>query len=135
MNGYKVSAKLEIPKIELETYVLDEFSPKSLNVSVTKFWGDNPNEIGNFCIVGHNFLRNNMFRNLKDLKIGDRFFLIDNKIGKVEYEVYNLYKVFPNDVSPLDPDDKNRKEVTLITCTSDSKERIIVKAKETEEKY
>ena len=116
-QGYKVSAKLEIPKIKLETYVLEEFSNESLNVSVTKFWGPNPNEVGNLCIAGHNFQRKNMFRNLKKLEIGDTFYISDNKIGKVEYEVYELYRVTPEDVSCLSQETNERKEVTLITCT------------------
>ncbi len=131
-KGYTVAAKLEIPKIELETYVLQKYSEKALKVSVTKFWGAEPNEIGNFCIAGHNFVNKNMFRNLKNLEIGDGIFILDNKIGKVEYEVYDVYKVVPEDVSCLSQDTSNR-EITLITCTSNSSKRIIVKAKEKNE--
>ncbi len=129
-KGYKVSAKLEIPKIKLETYVLEEFSNDSLNVSVTKFWGPNPNEVGNLCIAGHNFQRKNMFRNLKKLEVGDTFYISDNKIGKLEYEVYELYRVTPDDISCLSQETEGKREVTLITCTNDSKKRIIVKARE-----
>lgn len=130
-EGYQVAAKLEIPEINLETYVLQEYSNASLNISVTKFWGANPNEIGNCCIAGHNFIkRNNMFHNLKKLEIGDKFFVSDNKIGKVEYEIYDLYKVYPEDVSCLSQETNGNREVTLITCTNDSKKRIIIKAKE-----
>lgn len=128
-NGYSVCAKLEIPVISLETYVLSEYSTQNLNVSVTKFFGPNPNEIGNFCVAGHNFRNNNMFKNLKKVEIGDEIFLIDNKVGKVKYIVYEIDKVFPNDVSCLEQNSEVR-EITLITCTSDSKKRIIVKAKE-----
>ena len=64
-KGYKVSAKLEIPAISLETYVLETYSTKALNISVAKFWGADPNQIGNFCIAGHNFNKPNMFKNLK----------------------------------------------------------------------
>lgn len=129
-KGYNVTAKLEIPKINLETYILEEYSTNALNVSVTKFWGTDPNEIGNFCIAGHNYIRKNMFRNLKKLKNGDNIYILDNKIGKVEYEVYDIYKVEPKDTSCLSQETNGKKEVTLITCTNDSKKRIIVKAKE-----
>lgn len=131
-KGYPVSAKLEIPAIELETYVLQKYSIKALNVSVTKFWGANPNEIGNFCIAGHNFQNKNMFRNLRKLKVGDNLFIADNKIGKVEYEIYDLYKVLPDDVNCLSQETNGKREVTLITCTTDSQKRIIVKAREVE---
>lgn len=129
-KGYDVSAKLEIPKINLETYILKNYSENALKISVTKFWGADPNQIGNFCIAGHNFQNKNMFHNLKNLKIGDILYISDNKIGKIEYEIYNIYKVDPEDVSCLSQQTKGTKEVTLITCTTDSEKRIIVKARE-----
>ena len=128
-KGYDVCAKLEIPSIKLETYVLKNYSVQTLNISVTKFWGANPNQIGNFCIAGHNFKNSNMFSNLKKLEIGEKIYVTDNDIGEVEYTIYNIEKVIPENVECLDQDTKNR-EVTLITCTSDSSLRIIVQAKE-----
>ena len=131
-KGYDVLAKLEIPKINLETYVLKTYSSKALEISVVKFWGAEPNTIGNFCIAGHNFKNKNMFHNLKELNIGDNLFIIDNNIGKVEYEIYNIYKVYPEDVSSLSQETNGEKQVTLITCTNNSSKRIIVKAREKE---
>ena len=129
-NGYDVIAKLEITKIDLETYVLKDYSVEALNISVTKFWGADANKIGNFCIAGHNFKNENMFRNLKKLEIGDKLTISDNEIGRIEYEIYEIYKVEPEDVSCLSQDTNETREVTLITCTNDSKKRIIVKARE-----
>lgn len=128
---YDVIAKLEIPEINLETYILETCTTDSLNKSVAKFWGANPNEIGNLCIAGHNAPRNtNMFYNLKKLKIGNTLTISDNTIGKIEYEIYSIYNVFPEDVSPLSQETNGQREVTLITCTNDSKQRTIIKAKE-----
>lgn len=129
-KGYDVCAKLEIPSISLVTNVLKNYSTSALNVSVTKFWGVEPNQIGNFCIAGHNFKNKNMFRNLKKLNVGDRLFVTDEKVGEVEYEIFDIYKVFPEDTSCLTSSITDEREVTLITCTTDSKQRIIVKAKE-----
>lgn len=131
-KGYLVSAKLEIPAISLETYILKNHSTQALNISVTKFCGANPNQIGNSCIAGHNFQNKLMFRNLKKLKSGDSLFISDNNVGKIEYKVYDLYRVLPNNVKCLSQDTQGKREVTLITCTNDSKERIIVKAREVE---
>ena len=131
-KGYTVISKLEIPKIDLETYVLEKYLEETLNVSVVKFYGANPNEIGNFCIAGHNFKNKNMFKNLKKLSVGDNLFIIDNDIGRVEYEIFDIYKVSPKDVACLSQETNGKREVTLITCTNDSKERIIVKAREKE---
>jgi len=104
-----------------------------LNVSVTKFLGANANEPGNFCIAGHNFKNKNMFHNLKELEIGDEFKVKDNKVGIVNYEIYNIYTVVPEDVSCLSQNTNGEREVTLITCTNDSKKRIIIKSREKRE--
>lgn len=129
-NGYRVCAKLEIPAISLETYVLEDYSEEALNISVVKFWGVEPNQIGNFCIAGHNFINKNMFKNLKKLNLKDKLFITDREIGKVEYEVFKIDTVLPEDIDCLEAITNNEKEVTLITCTIDSKKRIIIKAKE-----
>lgn len=129
-KGYEVCARLQIPEIELETYVLKEYSTQALNVSVTKFWGADPNQIGNFCVAGHNFVRKNMFRNLKKLVVGDKIIVTDNSVGIVEYEVYDIFQVNPKEVDCLDQETNGKREITLITCTTDSKKRIIVKARE-----
>ena len=129
-RGYKVIAKLQIPNIDLETYVLEEYSNNALNISVTKFWGVNPNEVGNLCIAGHNFQNKNMFHNLRKLKNGDSIFITSNKEEKLEYTIYDVYKVLPDDVRCLSQATNGKKEITLITCTNDSKKRIIIKARE-----
>lgn len=127
-KGYEVLAKLEIPSIELETYILKQYSKNTLNISVTKFWGADPNQIGNFCIAGHNFQNKNMFHNLRHLKIGDKLSISDYEVGRVGYEIYDIYTVEPENVKCLSQETEGRREATLITCTTDSKKRIIVKA-------
>ena len=131
-KGYTVSSKLTIPAISLETYILQNYSVNALRVSVTKFWGVDANQIGNFCVAGHNFKNKNMFSNLKKLNIGDRLFISDNEIGKIEYEIYDKFIVFPHETDCLNPETNGKREVTLITCTIDSKQRIIIKAREVE---
>lgn len=129
-KGWDVIAQLEIPKIKLKTYVLSEYSKKALLVSVTKFYGCEPNQVGNFCIAGHNYIRNNMFHNIKKLKVGDTFTLTDKSNQTITYQIYKIEKVKPSDTKCLSQNTKGRREVTLITCTYDSSMRIIVKAKE-----
>lgn len=131
-KGYEVSAKLEIPKIFLETYILKYYSEDALNTSVTEFESYNPNEIGNFCVVGHNYKKDNMFYNLKQLELDDTFYVSDNVIGKIEYVIYDIYKVYPEDLSCLSQETNGKRIVTLITCTNDAKMRIVIKAQEVE---
>ena len=127
-KGYPVIAKLEIPKINLETYVIAEYSHQALGVSVTKFYGGNPNEVGNFCIAGHNYITKNMFHDLKKLSIGDTFSLIDTDNHEGIYQIYLVETVKPDETQCLSQKTNGKIEVTLITCTTDSSKRIIVKA-------
>lgn len=127
-KGYPVIAKLEIPKINLETYVISEYSKEALGVSVTKFYGGNPNEVGNFCIAGHNYITKNMFHNINQLEEHNKIILTDLNGNRVEYEVYNIETVNPNETQCLSQKTNGKVELTLITCTKDSSKRIIVKA-------
>lgn len=127
---FPVVAKLIIPKIEVETYVLADFTEEGLEKCVSKFWGPEPNEIGNFCIAGHNYLKPNMFKGLKRLEIGDEFYLIDNKNGKTAYTIYDIYQVDENNMVPIDQETNGKKIVTLITCVNYTDHRLIVQARE-----
>ena len=126
-KGYDTIAKIFIPKINLETYVLKNYSTDSLKISVTKFWGANPNEVGNFCIAGHNYRE---FKNITDLEIGDYLTLVDNYNGEIQYVIYDIFKVYPSQTDCLSQDTNGNREITLITCTQNSQKRIIVKARE-----
>lgn len=127
-KGYKVSSKLIIPKIGLETYVLEEYKEDAMLLCPTKYFGAEPNEIGNYCIAAHNYNKKNMFNNIIELEKGDKIILIDNKNGKKEYEVYDKYKVKPYETESLSQETNEKIELTLITCSDYSSKRIIVKA-------
>lgn len=127
---YEVTAKLVIPKIELETYILKDYTKERMDVCPTKFWGPEPNEIGNFCITGHNYKKDNMFYNLIDLEIGDEFYLLDNKNGKYTYTIYDIYKVKPQNTDSLEQETGGKRIVTLITCVNYSDTRLIIQAVE-----
>lgn len=130
VQNFLVIGELQIPSIGLDTYILNETSEKSLNVSVTKLEGPKINQVGNFCITGHNYFKDNMFGKLKKVNIGDTINLIDT-FGKIkQYEVYDKYEINPDDISVLKQDTKGKVEVTLITCTTGAKKRVVVKARE-----
>ena len=128
--GFDVTAQLIIPKINLETNILKTYTEEGMDVCASKFWGPEPNEIGNFCIVGHNYNKENMFSNLINLNIGDEIYLIDNKNGKITYTIFDIYKVKPQNTSPLDQNTAGKRIITLITCVNYSNNRLIVQALE-----
>ena len=127
-KGYVVDAKLEIPKIDLDTYVFAEYDEDAMWLCPTKYYGSKPNEVGNYCIAAHNYNKENMFDKIIKLKEGDAIYLSDNENGKQEYSVYAVYKVEPDNTKPLSQETNGDKEVTLITCSDYSSLRIIVKA-------
>ena len=128
-KDYIVSAKITIPKINLETYVFEDYDEDAMWICPTKYFGPNPNEEGNYCIAAHNYDKENMFNHIIELEKGDIIYLSDNENGIVEYEVYDIYKVKPTDNTPLEQNTNGKTELTLITCSDYSSKRIIVKAR------
>ena len=66
---YTTEAILKIPKINIEYPVLSATSDALLFVSLNKYWGPQPNEVGNYCIVGHYYENGKMFGKLHKLKM------------------------------------------------------------------
>lgn len=128
LKGNKVIGELIIPSISLDTYILQETNNKTLNVSVTKLTGPNINQIGNFCITGHNYLKDNMFGKLKKINKNDKIILIDTFGKEQEYVVYDKFEISPDDTSILNQNTNGKREVTLITCTIGALKRLVVKA-------
>ena len=129
-KGYKVAAKLKIDKLKIDTCVLEDYTKNAMETCVTKFFGPNPNEIGNFCITGHNYITKNMFGYLYTLKNGDTLTLTDNQNGTISYKIYHKYKAKANQTYGLSQRTNGKREVTLITCCNYSNERLIIKARE-----
>lgn len=126
--GYEVIAKLEIPKINLETNVLKDYTADGMKVCSSKFFGPEPNRVGNFCIAGHNYDQENMFNHLINLEKGDELYLTDNKNVKLNYTIYDIYRVKPQNTAPIGQETNGNRIVTLITCVNYSRSRLIVQA-------
>lgn len=135
---YYTVATINIPSINCYYPILNITTDELLKISPTRFWGveedrsyDDANEVGNFCIVGHNYRNSKFFSKVINLVEGNIIELTDTKNGEtVEYVVYDKYVVDPSDVSCTSQRTNGLREVTLITCTNDSKKRVIVKARE-----
>ena len=130
LGGYKVIGIIKIPKIDLEYPILETTNVESLNISVTKFWGNDINEIGNVTIAGHNTLAGAMFGKLKKLEEGDIIELTDKQNITLKYKVFETNVIDPNDISIILPIEEGTREVTLITCENGQTNRRIVKARE-----
>lgn len=132
---YRTIAAIHIPKININYTILDgetdseQETEALLKISPTKFWGADPNEIGNFCIVGHNYRNTRFFSKVPTLENGDIIEITDESKKTLRYSVYTKYEVVPEDLSCTSQLTNGKREITLITCTNDSKMRVIVKAR------
>ena len=132
---YETIATISIPKINLQYPILDgetdseEETEALLKISPTKFWGSNPNEVGNLCIVGHNYRNDKFFSKVPTLENGDIIEITDSEGRTLRYSIYNKYEVVPEDLSCTSQLTNGKKEITVITCTNDTKMRVIVKAR------
>lgn len=132
---YVVDGRIEIPKIKVDYPILsgetksEQETEALLKMSPLKFHGPEINEVGNYCIVGHNYRNSKFFSKVPTLENGDIIKITDTTGKVVEYSVYTKYNVVPSDTTCTDQRTNGKKEITLITCTNDSKERVIVKAR------
>lgn len=129
-KGFNVVATIQIPKINLKYPVLEKVTKKSLETSVAWLYGPGLNEIGNNVIIGHNYRNGTMFSNVKKLENGDAIYITDLSGRKVKYIVYKIYRTSGDDASYMTRNTKGKREISLSTCTDDSKARTIVWAKE-----
>ena len=103
-KGFTVVGTIQIPTINLKYPILEKVTPKSLTTSVALLYTSKGlNEEGNSLIIGHNYRNGTMFSNVKKLKNGDSIYIKDKK---------------------------GKKEISLSTCTDESKARTIVLARE-----
>ena len=128
---YTIDAILNIPSLEINYPVLSDTSDELLKISLNKFWGCGPNEVGNYCIVGHNYDgKDIMFGKLNRIKNGDIVELEDSSGRKLSYKVYNIFIVEPSDVACTSQLTNGKREMTLITCAEGGRRRLIVKCRE-----
>lgn len=133
---YKIIAKVEIPKINVTYSVLQgvtgsaEEMDELLKISPVKFHGCEPNEVGNFCIVGHNYRNTKFFSKVPTLVVGDTIKLTDLTGRTITYAIYDKHTVDPTNTSDTTQLTGGKKELTIITCTDDSKQRVIVRCRE-----
>ncbi len=130
IDGYKVIGIIKIPKINIEYPILEKTTIESLNLSITRFWGNKINEIGNVTLAGHNNLNGKMFGKINKLEKGDIIEITDAQNITIKYEVFDTYVVDPNDISCIMQVEEGTREVTLITCKNGRSNRFIVKARE-----
>ena len=122
---------IKIDKINLNYSILSVSNNDLLDISVCRFAGPMPNEIGNLCIAGHNYVDYKFFSRLNELELGDNITIFGlNGVSK-DYTIYDMYEIRPSDTSCTSQDTNNLRIVTLITCNNVNGKRLVVQAKDT----
>lgn len=129
---YKADAIVKIPSLGIEYPVLSTWSDELLKISVNKLWGPDPNEIGNYVIIGHNYKSGKMFGKLKNINMGDIIELTDLYGRTVRYVVSEKYNIEPDDTNCTSQLTNGRRKITLITCSYSGSKRLVVQGYEQE---
>lgn len=127
---YFTIGEINIPSINVKYPILSTWSDALLKIAPCKFCGPNPNEVGNLCIAGHNYKNSKFFSKVPNMQIGDTIEIKDLGGNTVVYAIYDKYIVSPEDQECKSQLTCGRREITLITCTNDNKQRHIIKARE-----
>lgn len=128
-KGFGVLGTMEIPATNFKYPVLDKVSPKSIETAVAFQWGAGLNQPGDSVIIGHNYRNGKFFSNNKKLQIGDKIYITDLSGNKLTYTIYDKFETSETDTSFYQRDTQGKPEVTLSTCTDDSKARLIILAR------
>lgn len=128
-KGFDVLGTIDIPKTDVHYPILAKASAPAIAVAVGVQYGPGPNQVGNTVIAGHNYRNGQFFSDNKKLAIGDVIYITDNSGTQLKYVIYNKYETTPEDTDYMLRDTQGAKEISLTTCTDDSKARTIIWAK------
>lgn len=121
---------IKIDKINVNYSILSVSNNDLLDISICRFAGPMPNEVGNLCLAGHNYVDYKFFSRLNELVLNDKIKIYDLTGNFIEYSIYDIYETNPNDTTCTFQDTKDSRIVTLITCNNINGKRLVLHAKE-----
>lgn len=111
---------IEIPDLDLSLPVMKEWSYAGLKEAPCRYKGSvSENDL---IIAGHNY--HHHFGGLHNLKTGDEVVFTDVKENRFEYVVTQVQSVAGDDADTME---SGKWDLTLFTCTVDSKNRVTVR--------
>jgi sortase A len=121
-------AKLEIPAIGVEAFVLEGTDDETLDRGPGHYEETPlPGEGGNSAIAGHRTMHGHVFQDLDQLQPGDEI-VARTEAGSAVYRVSEVLIVDPSAVEVVAPTEKSR--LTLTTChpKGSARQRLVVAA-------
>lgn len=118
---------VEIADIKIKAPVLEGTDNKTLAKAAGHFTGTGDFGKGNYCIAGHSStIYKEYFNNLHKADIGMEVILYDKDKHEYKYEISQIFIVDPDETWILNDFGDDR--LTIITCTDDGSQRIVVVA-------
>ncbi len=87
------------------------------------------NKVGNTVLVSHNYKNGTLFSNINNLVKDDKIYITDKTGTKQSYTIYDIYTTGTGDSEYMERDTNGQKEITLVTCTNETKSRLVICAK------
>ncbi len=131
-HGFTVLGTIRIPKTKLKLPILATTTKDAMEQSVCFMWGVGLNKVGNTVITGHNYRNNTFFSNNKKLENGDSIFITDESNTEIEYKIYDILVLPPDEFEYAERDTQGKREINLSTCTDDVANRLVIFAREKE---
>lgn len=122
VDGMSCVGTLEIPSLDLNLCVTSTFSDDNMKQLPCRYYGSVYKK--NMVIVAHNYWFH--FGRLNTLKSGDEVIFTDAFGNQFKYSVDVIDVVSPESVSEVT---NGKWPLTLVTCTLDSQNRIVVRCK------
>jgi len=82
---------IQIDKINLRYPILAKTTDDFLEIAPCKFYGNELNGYGNFCIAGHNYDNNQLFSNLRLLETDDIVSIYNLDGSYISYIIYDIF--------------------------------------------
>ena len=120
---------IDIPSLNISTAIVSGTGKDQIRYYVGHFENTSmPGENGNFCIAGHSStVYNNIFNDLYKIKMDDEI-IITTSNGEFTYVVNEIFETEPTNMNVLNQDN-DIKELTIVTCANQGKDRLIVKGR------
>ena len=126
---YHIIANLKIDSLGIDYPILSSTSDDLLKISLTKYWGADPNQKGNMVVLGHNYESKQFFSKLSNIEDGAIIEITDLSGRTLQYSVYDTEIIDPYDNSCTSQLTNGNTEITLITCYNRDANRFVVKAR------
>lgn len=122
VDGMSCIGTLEIPSLDLDLCVTSTFSDENMKQLPCRYYGSIYKS--NMVIIAHNYWFH--FGRLNTLKSGDEVIFTDASGNQFKYSVDAMDVVSPESVADVT---NGKWPLTLVTCTLDSQNRIVVRCK------